>query len=1526
MKKLYSVLVLLLVAVMGLGAQQKALHSEQKLGQPFAHTAAAKSRANLTPIHSRAEGSVGGLYDFNPARYTATPPMRVLGDGTTIYGSIIYASSWVGTGARYGIYSAQAAADPQVKQVVAFESYQANGGGTLVGDEYCYNSYVYTAEMGYTFSTYLRYNLKTGQLTKNTQSFINGNFDQQQITHDLTYDPTSGTVYAISYIKVTDADGIFTRFRPAISTLDTYTGFVTPIAETQPVLIAIACTPAGELYGVSKGASSTLYRVNKSSGECTAIGRTGLNPEYVQSMTFDPVTNKLYWAETELSGSSGLYEVDIKSGKASKICSFADNEEFTGLYIPAPVVDDDAPAAVKLATDFAGGALSGNLVFTAPTLSHCGRKLTGTLTMEVDLDGVPFMTRDVAAGEAQSLAATLTEGIHSYSVYFSNSYGEGPRTAMSWYVGVDAPGVVGDLKVEANAEGEPVISWTAPTAGRNGGYVDPAQLTYTVVRMPEGFTVAKGIISTSFTDRSNFEASNVWYEVTAHCGDREGVTASTATALFGKGSELPVTYDFNTKEQFELCTVVDANGDADKQYKWGYWMYSPDFTHSGDVSPCLIYGFHPENAADDWVFVPPFTAQAGKAYRLTFSMWTKGNREKLSVTAGSTPTPSGQTVILAEKDYTHKTPEKFTVEFRAVADGNCYIGFHCTSVKKMFYLYVDDVTIDEVPDTSSPAAVSEFTVTPGAKGEMSATLSLKAPATTAGGDALAKISRIDVFRGNNRTAIHSFANPTPGAVLSWTDSNPEQGFNTYRAVASNTSGDGEKALASAFVGHDLAVAATRVYLTDEDGYPTLRWTAPTTGQNGGYVDSENLTYRITRSDGIVVSRTAKGTSFVDKSLNGAEKQHFIYYQIEPITPAGIGAYALSNHIVYGDPYHGNFFESFSEAMLGTDPWMLFKVKGDRQLWTIASQGYSPTAAPADKDGGLAVFATTSGRQGDECRLVSPKLAINDMSVPVFAFAFYHCPDEGTLNGEEQYQDRLIPELLLPDGTFEALGKPLYVDDPKYAEGWYLYTYDLTPYKIHDYVQLSFHGIAQFANDVYVDYVMLENNDEYDLTVSSFTGPSVVKLGKSAKYRATVFNQGMKVAKDYSVRLLCDGVECQSIAGDSIRRADSQTFDFIVNTTPEQEGKSYRYSAEVVFANDRVPSNNISNEIVTKVAAPDVPQVRKVATASSDGEVKVSWTEADAFHMAEGFEDYTPFAIEDIGDYAMVDGDKGYTYTFRDINYPNAGQPMAFMTFNPAMLGITMLEEWRPRNGKQVLAAFSASDAQGKPIDSDDWFISPELIPGTKLSFWAKTGNWEFGEESFEVLYSTTDRSVVSFAPVTGILKSNKDWTEYSYTLPLDARYFAIHYKSNDGFVFYLDDMAYTRTCNLVGEVLSGFRIYRDGVAIGETTADKRDFNDKSPLGGTHNYGVTAIFGKREGKAVTSEITVGESGVEAVAEGMSVSTTGDAILVSGTADAVLTVVDALGRTVYRAQAPTHRIPAPAGVYIITAGEECVKVIK
>lgn len=1457
------------------------------------------------------------------------PALHALGDGTTIYGSMIYSSDWAGTLGQSGIYSFTAGPYSTPQLVVPIQSYFANGGGTYGNGKYYFNSYIYTDEMGYTFSTFCTYDFATGNFTKSTQGMLDEGFDQSQITIDMAFDPTTSTIYALGYIAVDMAEGMLYKYYPSLSTVDDMTGFVTPVAQV-PDLIALACNQSGELYGVSSGAGSMLYRINKETADVTPVGPTGLTPEHVQSMCFDPVTDRLYWAEVELNGTTGLYEVDVNTGHASLITAFAANEEFGGIYIPAPEVESAAPGRIDdLRAEFTAASHTGNITFTAPSRTFAGGALSGELSLTVNCDGTSSEMK-AAPGSRVSIPLTLDEGLHSLTVTASNAAGTGPRNGLSFYVGLDAPEAVRDLTLTPNPGGGATLSWNAPEAGRNHGYIDPSLLTYNVIRS-DNVKVADNIRETSFTDPVNAGAGNYSYTVVAFCDGREGVPAHTGKALLGSGTSVPATFGLASAEEFALFTVIDANNDYEAQYHWGGWLYAPDFSYTSAEGPAAVYAYSPENAADDWLITPPFNVEKGKKYRLTYTMWTRGDKEVLEVTAGPQNTIAAQSVITPAATYSHKDRRQFEQEFTASASGNYHAGFHITSGKKRFYLFIADINIDEVPDENAPAAVTGLTVTPAPAGAMSATVAFTTPAVTVSGKQLASISSVRIYRGNDNTPIHTFTDPAPGSSLTWTDGTPVQGWNTYRVVAYAGDIAGAKAQESAYVGYDIPLAVTGLKATETDGTVKLTWTAPAGGQNGGYINPDELTYMIYRlgDDEALLTRTAKGTEYTDISLDGSRMQRYLYYEVVPVSSTGIGDWALSDHIIFGEPYRGFFRESFSDVSSQNNPWVTYTVKGKESGWNLRSQGYDPLCAPIDNDGGLATFESTAIMANTEGRLVSPKLDLSSLQTPYFSFWMYHNDTTSSYSDgdAEPYIDSLIPEIQLPDGTYVALSEPILADDATVGTGWVNHVYNLSAYKDHPYVRLSLHGVSHGGQDINVDMVELYNQLQYDLGVQTFTGPSQLRAGDPAKYSLTLYNDGAHVAENFTVSLLVDGKVYSSVTDARIAPDAYATVTFPVDFSDRAEGAVLPVQAVIEWDSDEDASNNASDIVMTAIKGALLPEVLDIDATMADGKVTLSWNAPDAVRMNDSFEDYSSYDIDNIGSYTLLDLDGAYTYGFSDIYFPNTGVPQAFMVFNPVELGIVTYESsifgaaFDPRTGDRVLACFGA---YGTP--NNDWFISPAVHGGRTIRFYSKSGDSMQGVDKYQVLYSATTISPSAFSPLGEVVSTGSKWELHEVSLPANARYFAIHCVSDDGFVLMVDDLVFIEKRTECIHAHTGYNLYRNGALVTSLPASATSYVTDAPADNeSHTYTLTATYeGDRESGAAT--VRVGVSGLGSVeASSIRIAVEGNDIVVSSTEAVDVTVTNAAGVTLLSENGTEIRRAFAPGVYMVVAGDTVRKVI-
>lgn len=125
-----------------------------------------------------------------------------------------------------------------------------------------------------------------------------------------------------------------------------------------------------------------------------------------------------------------------------------------------------------------------------------------------------------------------------------------------------------------------------------------------------------------------------------------------------------------------------------------------------------------------------------------------------------------------------------------------------------------------------------------------------------------------------------------------------RGEHKISVVASNAAGEGVKGSISIYVGMDTPVPVSSLSMeVAADGTATLAWQEPDAGINSGYIDPEQISYRIVRMPGNVDCGTTKQTNFTEQLPNDLERY---YYRVTASIDDLIGETVNSNSIVYGD--------------------------------------------------------------------------------------------------------------------------------------------------------------------------------------------------------------------------------------------------------------------------------------------------------------------------------------------------------------------------------------------------------------------------------------------------------------------------------------------------------------------------------------------------------------------------------------------------------------------------------------------------
>lgn len=316
---------------------------------------------------------------------------------------------------------------------------------------------------------------------------------------DMTYDYETGTMFGIKY-------GAHTLVKINLTTgvVSTVANFATSSASID--MLAIACDANNQMYGVCP--DGILYKIDKATAVCTAVGMLGAEPSFTQSMEFDRYTNRLYWAN---NGDYTLYEIDTNSGEAKAIGAIGKDgvDSTNSLFIPwinAPVGSPDRVTDRKVTT--AGSDLT--VSWVNPVVDIQGNAMEDFSGVKIYRDGTLIATLDLTIADAGKVASyedkAVETGSHSYKIVPFNSKGDGgvDTDPIETYVGKNAPGAVVNFKV-VQGDSQALLSWDAPAEGMYGGEFDPAGITKYVVTRSAGKTNATfETTTTSYTDSPSF--------------------------------------------------------------------------------------------------------------------------------------------------------------------------------------------------------------------------------------------------------------------------------------------------------------------------------------------------------------------------------------------------------------------------------------------------------------------------------------------------------------------------------------------------------------------------------------------------------------------------------------------------------------------------------------------------------------------------------------------------------------------------------------------------------------------------------------------------------------------------------------------------------------------------------------------------------------------------------------------------------------------------------------------------------------
>lgn len=163
--------------------------------------------------------------------------------------------------------------------------------------------------------------------------------------YDMTYDYTTGTMYAVAGYNSNSSD---------LYMVNMNSGDLVYCMSTEPFFTSLAANAEGELYGISASedvfdeetyssyfTNAMLYKFDVAAGTYEVVFDLGVCNNKLSSMTFDLDTGNLYWAQMFQASFwdpyvDGLYLIDIENENAYNLGLIGPaGSQLTGMYIVA---------------------------------------------------------------------------------------------------------------------------------------------------------------------------------------------------------------------------------------------------------------------------------------------------------------------------------------------------------------------------------------------------------------------------------------------------------------------------------------------------------------------------------------------------------------------------------------------------------------------------------------------------------------------------------------------------------------------------------------------------------------------------------------------------------------------------------------------------------------------------------------------------------------------------------------------------------------------------------------------------------------------------------------------------------------------------------------------------------------------------------------------------------------------------------------------------------------------------------------
>lgn len=1232
---------------------------------------------------------------------------------------------------------------------------------------------------------------------------------------------------------------------------------INPNVPIEDICIGFSYNPVDKkLYGVTP--DGRFVTLDTTSGTLTLVTKFSLPVNTsIYGMTYSPLDKAFVVVIPGDNSTSGLYTIDPLNPQLNKQATLENTVQYRILVTPDKIVAPKTPLTAEIfSVDFFNGSYAGNASVKLPSKTFDGSSLSGKLTLTAYVDGTKYSEISSQPGATVDVPfKDIPEGIRRFSFTVKSGDLESAEVDQKLYVGFDTPLAPQNIELK---EGR--LTWDAVTGTVNNGYLDAANLTYNVYLNDEKINQSP-ITECSYT----FSMPDAVYQ--KYVAQVEAVNHGHASERgfsndikYGKPFPLPFSMK-PTKTEGELVKVIS------ERHQMQTWRPSGD-NISENYFYCHTTNF--DTPTQEWMFLPGITIPPSeKLLEISFEILAEDyseTEENIAVSFGKQQESVSTRIIKEWNGLCAETWKKLTA-YCLPEPGTNYIGFMTRTHENGYEIKIRNISIkiSDKPATT-PAAPTDLKAKALPEGTLKAKVSFRMPTLNAADGELKDATLTATVKTAAETKTLSGA---PGSEQT-VEIATIDGINEITVFASNAN-EGLEVKTSVFTGIDVPnpISTFKSAHTADFKGIHIEWDDPTTGANGGYVDPTKITYSL------CIFNEEKDQWEIVKEL-GDVNSYDAYFEVpEKIALAQIGIVAQNNKgncgtilIVTGAvgtpfalPMAETFSESFGskyEPMMGERPDESYSCE-----WGYVGEAYpywTDCATPYGK-GAYCGWGTNN----QKARVILPAFSTQNTTSAAIEVPLYALKGKGEIKVYAKAYG-IEPELI---GTYEG------TDEPE----WTKCRFQLpSRFMNQKWVEIIIDGIfkseEEFITLAFAQY-KIQTFYADDIAVMKMNAPAFPIVGNAYEITATVENAGLLTAE---VPLM----ELQVVKGDKTLASLSMTRTDGTEKLPELGQAEYKTiwtpDATVIgdvkltvrtLNADMDPSND-SKTTEASVGRGNTPVVTDLSAEKSDTGVALRWTEPTVETGRESFESFASFSYGDrIGDFKCVNLDGEETTYFTLFNFPHQRDKKAWQVIGEKDI-TAIMEEYEIENtffisddGDKFLIAFTPfSIYVGADLTSDRWIISPEIKGGSEFSFRLTPGVPNC-VEPVEILYSSTDDETSSFSMIEELKLLSTGWKEYKFTLPEDAKYFAIRYRGNSetGFFVMLDDIHYVPAAE--SPVLEGYDIYRDGSLIAENVKAPGSYSDSFKAEHSTYYNIKPVVrhnGALTRGLISNTAYVGQSGI------------------------------------------------------------------